>query len=101
MVAGGGDGADAVETSWQTSGEVCGESALTIASIIDTLEEGKGFRVESICGICLAVEVLNRDVSMANDRAALQSLRGGVIGVVRIGERPSLQVRDLHRESDW
>jgi hypothetical protein len=96
MVASRGDRADTVITGRETFVKSSSKKTVAIAGVIDTLEEGKGLSVRRRVGI--VAHVLNGDVGMADDFTPLESLWSSVVGVVRIGERSSLQVGDLHRE---
>lgn len=95
MVTGRRHGADAVESGWQTTVHLSRQSAVPIARIIDTLEEGKFSGIRRILRVCRA-HVLDRDVDMSlNDAIFIQLLRRGVIRNVRVGEEPGLQVVNL------
>jgi hypothetical protein len=98
MVGGRGDGADAVDASRETSIKRGSEKTIAITGIVDTLEESKGLSVGRV--VTIVANVLDGNMGMANDVASLERLRGGVVGVVRVRERSSLQVVDLHREVD-
>ena len=95
MVGGGIHCADTIETGGQTSGDSSLKKTCAISVVVDTLEEGEGLRVRSLLGRQISAEILNSDVAMANDLAALKFLRSSVVGSERIGEGSSNQVRKL------
>ena len=96
MVGGRVHGADAVEASWKTCSNTGCQKTLTVAGIINTLEEGKRLRVGTLSGSEAAAEILNGDVAMTDDVSTLQLLGSGVVGGKRISEDTSHQVGNLH-----
>jgi hypothetical protein len=71
MVRSGVHGADTVETSGETIGHSSLEKTLTIPVVVDTLEESKSLRVGSLLRSQVVAEILNSDVAMTDDVAAL------------------------------
>lgn len=100
MVRSAGHGADPVETSRETSGDIGREQSLTVSVIVDTLEEGKGLWVGRSAGCEVIPEVLDGDVSMTDDVAALKSLRSSVVGVGGVGEGTRDQVLGLDLDAE-
>jgi hypothetical protein len=71
---------------------------LAVASVVDTLEEGKCLRIRWVVrGIA---HVLDGDVGVANDFASIERLRGGIVGSVGVGESSGLEVGNLHGKLD-
>jgi hypothetical protein len=97
MVGSGSDGADAVVTRRETGIKRGSKKAVTITSVVDTLEESEGLCVGRIVGV--VAHVLDGDVGVADDFTTLKCLWSSIVGVVRVRKRSSLQVVDLHRES--
>ena len=91
MVGSGSHGAAAVATSSKTTLNLSGKQAIAVTGIVDALEESEFLRVGRVVALC----DLAGDVSVANDSAVLQCLRGRVVGCVGIGEGTSFQVVDL------
>ena len=83
------DGANPILTSRETSRKIGREGSLPITSIIDSLKECKSLGIGRVCGVLLVVQVLDRDVSVTNTLATLETLRGSVVGIIRVGKCPS------------
>jgi hypothetical protein len=96
MVGSRSDGAGAVVTRGETGLECRSEKTITIPGVVDTLEECESLSIRRVVGV--VAHVLNRNMGMADHLAPLKCLWGSVVGIVRVGERSSLQVVDLHRE---
>lgn len=98
MVGGACHGADAVVTSRQTASDRGSELPLSISGIVDTLEESELGGIWGLGGSERVAEVLNDDVSVANNEAlAVELLRRRVVSAVGVGEGSQLHVRHLHR----
>lgn len=95
MVRCGRHGADTIVTSWETTGDSCGEEALTVTSIVDALEESEGDWVWCSSGSQVITKSLNGNVSMANDDSVVQRLRSSVVGNIGVGKRSSCEICDL------
>jgi hypothetical protein len=98
VVTGGRHAADTVETLGETRLEVSAQETLTVAGVVDTLEEGKLLSVEGLVLVRVASEILDCDVGVSNNLTVTEGLRGGVVGFVGVGEGSSLQVADLNGE---
>jgi hypothetical protein len=96
MVGSRRDGAGAVVTCRETGLECRSEKTIAIPGVVDTLEECESLSIRRVVGIIS--HVLDGNMGMADHFATLKCLWGSVVGVVRVGERSSLQVVDLHRE---
>jgi hypothetical protein len=96
MVGSRRDGAGAIVTRGETGLECRSEKTIAIPGVVDTLEECESLSIRRVVGV--VAHVLNRNMGMADHLAPLKCLWGSVVGVVRVGERSSLQVVDLHRE---
>jgi hypothetical protein len=98
VVTGGCHAADTVETLGETRLEISAQETLTVAGVVDTLEESKLLSVEGLVLVRVASEVLDCDVGVSNNFTVTEGLRGGVVGFVRVGEGSGLQVADLDGE---
>jgi hypothetical protein len=98
VVTSGCHAADTVETLGETRREISAQETLTVAGVVDTLEESKLFSVEGLVLVGVAPEVLDCDVGVSNNLTVLEGLRGGVVGFVGVGEGSGLQVADLNGE---
>lgn len=89
--------ADTVVTGGQTTSDGGSKLSLTISGIVDTLEESKLGGVWG-CGWREGVtQILNDDVSVTDNLSlAVELLRRGVVGAVRVGEGSELHVCHLH-----
>lgn len=97
MIAGTVHGAHSVGASGQPVINGCSEQAVAIAGVIDALEKGKLGRVERVGRRHGAAHVLDDDVGVADDvAAAVEVLRRGVVGCLRVGEGAGFQVGCLH-----
>ncbi len=95
MVGGRGQGADAVITSGQAI--LNGGSQDTInGNLVHALEEHENLGIHGLCGAEIFTHVLDRDMGVAHDVAALEVLWCGVVGVVGVGEGARIEVRDGH-----
>lgn len=93
MVGGTGHRANAVIASGETARDSGGEDTLTIALVVDTLEEDKLLGAGRVLGSEVVSEVLDGDVGMTDDAAlAIQILRSRVVRLLRVGERTGRQV---------
>jgi len=89
-------GADAVATAGQAAGDFGLDTTLTIASIVNTLEEGKLGRIKGLSRVERVAGVLDSDVGVADDLASsIEILGRGVVGARRVGEGTQLHVLDL------
>jgi hypothetical protein len=100
VVGRGAQGASTVDTVGETGCKIGAERTLAVSVVVDSLEEGKVHGIQSVGRVLVATHVLNSDMGVTNDATALELLRCGVVGVVGVGERTSLQVVDLDRELD-
>lgn len=90
-------GADTVVTSRQTASDSGSQLSLSVASIIDTLEEGELGGIRGRGRSQGVANILDGDVSVANDRAATAELLGRcVVRAVRVREGAQLHVLDLY-----
>jgi hypothetical protein len=98
VVTGGCHAADTVETLRETRLEISAQETLTVAGVVDTLEESKLLSVEGLVLVRVASKVLDGDVGVSNNLTVTEGLRGGVVGFVGVGEGSGLQVADLNGE---
>src|SRR3569833_1512405 len=92
-------GAHAEVAGGKASGDHGLKKPLAVASIVDTLEEGELGRTRRGLGVQALAQILDRDVSVADDVAlAIQRLGGGVVRGDGIGEGTGLQTVDLNRD---
>ena len=89
--------ADTVVAFRKTTLNFSTQTALAISVVIDALEEIEGI---SLRGGVLVLDLLNSNMSMANDIAVLQLLGRGVISVIRIGEASSIEVCNLDSDCE-
>jgi hypothetical protein len=92
--------ASTVEASSQTFSESSREFSVAVAVVIDTLEESEGLGVEGLLWVVILANILNSEMRVADDLAAIESLGSSVIGVVGVGEGTGLQIRDTDCEID-
>jgi hypothetical protein len=90
VVAGGAQCASTIHSIGKTSRKICLEQAVAVTSVVDSLEEDKVLSIESFLWVIIVVHILDSDMSMANNLASIELLRGCVVGVVGIGEGSSL-----------
>lgn len=96
MIGSSKHGAETIVASRQTTGNICGEKALAVPSIIDTLEESKLACIQRRSRAERTAEVLYSDMRMANDvTRAIQVLRGGIVRAIRISEGTGVEISDL------
>ena len=97
LVVGGGEhGADTVIAGGQTTSDGSGEETVAVAGIVDALEEDEAGGVKGLVRGQRAAQVLDSDVSVANDVAlAIEVLGGGVVGALSVSERARGEVVDL------
>ena len=88
-------GADAVSAGGKTALDGSLEESLAVTSIVDPFEEDELGRVRCDFRCEGTAEILNGDVSVANDLATLELLRSGVVGRVRVGEGTGREVVHL------
>jgi hypothetical protein len=98
VVTGGCHAADTVETLGETRLEVSAQETLTVAGVVDTLEESKLLSVEGLVLVRVASKVLDCDMGVSNNLTVTEGLRGGVVGFVGVGEGSGLQVANLNGE---
>lgn len=99
MVGGRCHGAEAVVASRETTVDSGREKPLAVTSVVDTLEEGKLGGIERRGRVLRVASVLDGNVGVANDvSAAIQILRSGIVGGVRVGECTRGEVDHLNRD---
>lgn len=91
MVTCGGHRADAIDTSRKSTGDSSRESAVSVTSIVDTLEEHELSGIRRRLGVERA-NILDSDVGVANDLAVLESLGSSVVGVLRVRKGASNKI---------
>lgn len=96
MVGGRTHSADTIVASWKSTGNSGAEKTFAVTSIVDTLEEGKldwvwcDLRREGVS------EILDSDVSVADDLAlGVEVLGSRIVGRLRIGEGAGLEAGGL------
>ena len=95
MVRRGSHSANAVVASRKSPSNSRREPAFSITSVVDSLEEGELSGIERSGGVQGVAEILDSDVGVADDLAALELLRGGVVGVIGVGEGSGYEVCHL------
>jgi hypothetical protein len=98
MVTGRGQSADAIVSGGETLLKGSSEFAIAVTSVVDTLEESEGLGIEGLLRVGIGSNILNSEMSVANNYTTLESLGSCVIGVVRIREGTSLEVCNAHSE---
>jgi hypothetical protein len=102
MVTSRGHGADTIVSSGQTFREGGSEFSVTIAIVVDTLEEGKGLGVKRLLRVGVSSEILHGEMRVADDLTALsESLRRSIVGVIGIREGAGLEIGNADSEVDW
>lgn len=97
VVGSTGHGADTVVTSRETTSDSGAQASIAVASVIDTLEEGELRGIQSLARGEGVTQVLDGDVSVANNGASVSKLlRSRVVGVVGVGEGTQVHVGDLN-----
>lgn len=97
VVGGTSHGADTVVSSRQTTRDSGRELALSVSSIVDTLEESELGGIRWRRRRQGVAEILNDDVSVADDGARAAELLGrGIVRAVGVGEGTQLHVLDLN-----
>ena len=99
VVARRSHGADAIKAYGEATGKISTQQSVSIASVVDSLEEGKFFGIEGLGWVGIATQVLNCDVRVADNLTSLEALRGRIVRVIRVGELSSRQIGNLDRES--
>lgn len=88
--------ADTVVTRRKATSDISRQETLAVTRVVDTLEESELSWVRRRSGVQGVSEILNGDVSVADDLALrVELLRGGVVGSVSVGEAASLEVLSL------
>lgn len=96
MVGSTGHSADTVVTGGKTTGDRSAKTSITVARVIDTLEEGELGGVQWLVRGEGVTQVLDGDVSVANNVASVSELLGSrVVSVVGVGEGAQVHVGDL------
>lgn len=96
VVRGAGHGADTVVARGKTTGDGGLQGSLSVTSVVDALEEGELGGVQGRGGVEGVAHVLDGDVGVADDIAAVAELLGcRVVCAVRVGEGAELHVGDL------
>lgn len=95
MVRRGSHSANTVIARRKSSSNSRREPALSITSIVDSLEEGELSGIEGSGGVQGVAEILDGDVGVADDLAALELLGGGVVGAIGVGEGSGYEVCHL------
>jgi len=85
MVAGGVDGGNTIDAFWEALGNI-GTQNTVLCNTVEALEESEDLGVQRLIRIERR-HLLHRNVTVALNGTTDQLLRGGVISVVRIGER--------------
>ena len=100
MIGRAGHGADSVEAGGKTGSDVGRKQACTVSIVVDTLEESESLRVGRSAWCQVVTQILDGDVSVTDDIAALEFLRSRVIGVSGIGEGTGDQVLRLDGDAE-
>ena len=95
MIAGRGHGTTTVVARRQPLGNGDGDGALTISLPVDAFEKGEVGAIQRILRSQRPPKILAGDVGMSHDLAVVQSLRGCVVGVGRVGKGAGLEALDL------
>jgi membrane protein implicated in regulation of membrane protease activity len=99
VVGGRSQRTSTVDTIGKTSCKIRAQKSVAITSIVDALEESKGFGIDWVW-VRLVAEVLDRYVRMTDDGSALQRLGSRIVRHVWVGEGSGDKVVDLDRELD-
>jgi hypothetical protein len=96
VVGSSGHGAETVVTGGKTARNLGGEKPITVTRVINTLEEGKLSSIQRLGRSKGVTQVLDGNVSVANNVATISKLLGSrVVGVVGVGEGSQVHVGDL------
>lgn len=96
MVGSTSHGADTVVTGGKTTSNRGAKTSITVARIVDTLEEGELRGIQRLVRGEGVTQVLDGNVSVANNIATVSELLGSrVVGVVGVGEGSQVHVGDL------
>ena len=98
MVAGRVDTGNTVDTSWETVGDVCSQNAV-FRGIVETLEESEDLGVQGFRRIERR-HLLHGNVTVTLNDTVGQLLRGAIVSVGRVSERPGDQVLDLEGDGE-
>jgi hypothetical protein len=82
------EGAKSICTCRKTTSNDSLEIAVSITTVIDTLEELKHTGVGCLIGV-QGIELLNRNMGVSNNFPALELLWGGIVGVRRVSKASS------------
>jgi hypothetical protein len=96
MVCSGCHGTDSVVASWETASHGSLEQTLSVAGIVDSLEEGELLRVQGSCRIQGFPHVLDSHVGVSNNLASLKMLRSRVVRGICICELSRNKIRHLN-----
>jgi len=99
MITGRVDRGNTVDTNWESLGNV-GAQDTVFRNTIETLEEIEDLGVQGLRRV-ERCQLLHGNVTMTLNNTADQLLRGGIVSVGRIRERPSSQVTNLEGDSKW
>jgi hypothetical protein len=88
--------ADTIGSSWKTTSHSGTEASIAITGIIDTLEKCEGDRIRWGFGVDISLQILDCNVSVAYNFAALKLLGSRIIGSIRIGESASHKIVNLY-----
>jgi hypothetical protein len=95
MVGSSSESADSVEASRKSSSHLGGESTISIAIIVNALEEVEPSRIQRLCWV-ETCSVLNSNMAMTDDPTlSIKVLRSSVVGTGSIGEESEGHVLDL------
>ena len=96
MVGGSGQCTDTIGTLRKTSGNFGLKTTVSVAGIVDALEESESDRVGGSLGVDIATQVLDSDMDVTNDNTlVIELLWSGVIRSIRVRESTGLEVVDL------
>lgn len=96
VVGSTGHSADTVVAGGKTTGDGGAKTSIAVARIVDTLEEGELRGIQRLVRSEGVAQVLDGDVSVANNVASVSELlRSRVIGVVGVGKGSQVHVGDL------
>jgi len=86
MVGGGGHGAYSVVACRETTSDGGGEETLSVTCVVDALEESELGGVEGAGWVQRAAEILDSDVSVADNDSIFEELWCSVVGCIGVGK---------------
>jgi len=99
MITGRVDGGDTVDTSWESFGNVSGQDTV-FRNTIETLEEIEDLGAQGLRRV-EGCQLLHGNVAVTLNDTVDQLLRGCIVSVGRIRERPGSQVANLEGDGEW